>query len=113
MDAKTKRAMTRSPLAVARTALHVASQALPLYSSKFSRRDFTQSQLLAILVLQQFVRTDYRTIVQYLDDWSDVRQALGLTKVPHYSTLAYAAKRLLKKGSLSACWPPSLPRPKA
>jgi len=36
--------MTRSPLALARTALQVASTALPPYSSKFSKKDFTQAQ---------------------------------------------------------------------
>ena len=37
-----------------------------LYSSRFSRRDFTQHQHFAILVLRQFLRTDYRGIVQVL-----------------------------------------------
>ena len=100
--------MTRSPLTVARTALEVATEVLPPYSSKFSKKAFTQPQLLAILILQQFLKTDYRTMVQYLREWSDLRQVLGLRTVPHYSTLAYAARRLLKKGLLSTCWLPSL-----
>lgn len=47
-------------------------------------------------------------MVQYLREWSALRQVRGLRTVPHYSTLAYAARRLLKKGLLSTCWPPSL-----
>jgi hypothetical protein len=36
-----------------------------------------------------------------LTDFAELRQDLGLTVAPHYSTLCYAAKRLLKKGSSS------------
>jgi hypothetical protein len=99
----TQRSMTRSPVALARMALRVARDALPAYSSKFSKRSFTQHQLLAILVLRQFFRTDYRGIVALLDDFSELRRELSLTKVPHYSTLCYAEQRLLKKGLSIVC----------
>lgn len=79
-------------------ALRVARDALPAYSSRFSKHDFTQHQLFAILVLKQFLKTDYRGVVQFLADWSDLRRLLGLKKLPHYSTLKYAHDRLLKKG---------------
>jgi hypothetical protein len=91
--------MTKSPRAVAREALGVARDALPAYSSKFSRRDFTQHQLFALAVLKTFLKTDYRGLTQMLLDFSDLRDDLGLDKVPHYSTLCKADKRLLKKGS--------------
>lgn len=97
------RRMTQSPLALARVSLKVASKAVPRYSSKFSRKDFTQPQLFAILVLMKFEKTDYRGIAAKLADWSDLRRALKLSKVPHYSTLCYAHQRLLKKGALNAC----------
>jgi hypothetical protein len=103
--------MTRSPVALARMALRVARDALPAYSSKCSRRDFTQHQLFAILVLKQFLKTDYRGIVQVLADWSDLRRLLGLTKLPHYSTLKYAHDRLLKKGLFSGWSRPFSVRP--
>ena len=90
--------MTKSPVALAREALKVGQSGLPSYSSRFSRRDFTQPQLFAILALRQFFKTDYRGVVQLLADLSDLRKALGLKKVPHYSTLCYAEKRLLKGG---------------
>jgi hypothetical protein len=99
----TQRSMTRSPVALARMALRVARDALPAYSSKFSKRSFTQHQLLAILVLRQFFRTDYRGIVALLDDFSELRRELNLTKAPHYSTLCYAERRLLKKGLSIDC----------
>ena len=104
--------MTKSPRAVAREALRLAQEALPTYSSKFSRQDYTQHQLFALLALKTFFKTDYRGLVQLLDDFAELRQDLGLDAVPHYSTLCYAAKRLLKKGrsSCSSSRPPRAPR---
>jgi len=104
--------MTKSPRAVAREALRLAQEALPAYSSKFSRQDFTQHQLFALLALKTFLKTDYRGLTQMLKDFSELRRDLGLDKVPHYSTLCYAERRLLKKGrsSCSSSRPPRAPR---
>jgi hypothetical protein len=90
--------MTKSPRRVAREALAVARQALPPYSCPTSRHDFTQAQLFAILALKTFLKTDYRGVVAFLEDFPELRRDLGLAKVPHYSTLCYAEGRLLKKG---------------
>ena len=97
--------------AVARQALGLARESLPAYSSKFSRQDFTQHQLFALLALKTFFKTDYRGLAQLLIDFAELRDELGLDKVPHYSTLCYAAKRLLKKGrsSCSSSRPPRAP----
>ena len=89
-------------MALARMALRVARDALPAYSSRFSRKDYTQHQLFAMLVLKQFFRIDYRGLIELLNDWSDLRRVLQLKRPPHYSTLCYAEQRLLKKG-LSIC----------
>jgi hypothetical protein len=99
-----RRSMTRSPVALAKIALRVARDALPAYSTKYSRQDFTQHQLLAILTLRLFFKTDYRGITAILQDLPDLCRVLKLTKVPHYSTLCYASQRLLKKGLLIHCW---------
>src|SRR5262245_29751058 len=108
----TTRTMTKSPRAVAREALRLAQEALPAYSSKFSRQDFTQHQLFACLALKTFFKTDYRGVVQLLVDFVELREDLGLDKVPHYATLCYAAGRLLNKGrsSPSSSRPPCAPR---
>jgi hypothetical protein len=90
---------------LAREALAVGRAALPPYSSRFSRRDFTQPQLFALLALKQFLKTDYRGLVALLAEWTELRRALALRKVPHYSTLCYAERRLLtgaEKGGPSA-----------
>lgn len=97
----TKRLMTKSPLRLAETALATAQQTLPPYSGKFSRKDYTQHQLFALLVLREFLKQDYRGLEQLLAEWSELRQTLGLTKIPDHSTLQKAAARLLeKKGSM-------------
>ena len=102
---KTQRSMTRSPKALAGMAIRVARRALSPYSSRFSRKDFTQHQLFAIVVLKQFFRTDYRGIVAIVEDMPDLQHLLGLTKVPHFTTLQKAHDRLLKKGLLNGSSP--------
>lgn len=97
------RTMTKSPLALAREALVVAQDALAPYSSPRSRHDFTQAQLFSILVLREFFRTDYRGIVELLEDFSDLRIALRLKKVLHFTTLHKAQQRLEKRGLSSLC----------
>ena len=91
----TMRRMTKSAVALAHEALAVGERALPRYASRYSRHDYTQAQLFALLVLKQFLRTDYRGVVALVAEWTDVRRALRLRKVPHYSTLCYAERRLL------------------
>jgi hypothetical protein len=93
------RAATKSPLAFTRAALDVARAAVAAYSSKFSRKDFTQHQLVALLAVTLFLRTDYRGLVAQVAEWSDLRDALGLTKVPHFTTVQKAHARLKKKTS--------------
>lgn len=97
------RSLSKSPTALCRQALGVAQEALPLYSSRYSRRDYTQHQLFAILVLRHFFKTDYRGVCQLLSDLPELRNVLGIEKTPHYSTLCYAEKRLLKKGLWTRC----------
>jgi hypothetical protein len=93
--------MTKSPRAVAQEALRLAQDTLPPYSANTSRKDFTQHQHFAILALKVFLKTDYRGVVAFLNDFAELRDDLGLTKVPHYSTLSYAEARLLKGGPSS------------
>ena len=99
------RSMTKSTFRVARGALAAGEAALPPYGSRYWRRDYTQPQLFALLTLRQFLRTDYRGVAALAAEWRELREALGLTKVPHYSTLAHAARRLLagaEKGARSS-----------
>jgi len=85
----------KSPLGVAREALVVGSAAFPEYSHRYSPKVYTQPQLFACLVLKTFFNTDYRGICRMLEDLTDLPALLGLAKVPHFSTLHKASKRLL------------------
>ncbi len=93
------RSRTRSTLRFAREALACARAAVPGFASKFSKRRFSQHQLLAILALRKFLGLDYRSMEQMLAEWSDLREVLGLGAVPDYSTLCLASKRLLQESS--------------
>jgi hypothetical protein len=95
---QTTRPMSKSPVAVARLAFRIGRAALPAYSSEYSPRIYTLPQLFACLVMRQFFRTDYRGIVELLSDFSELRAAVGLEHVPHFSTLCYAQQRLLQMG---------------
>jgi hypothetical protein len=98
---KTPTPMTKSPRAVAQAALRLAQESLPPYSAVTSRKDFTQHQLFAVLALKTFLKVDYRGVVAFLKDFTDLRDDLSLKKVPHYSTVCKAEGRLLKGGSSS------------
>ena len=81
------RAMSKSAVRVAREALAVGRMALPPYASRYSQHTYTQPQLFALLALKQFPKTDYHGLVALLAEWSELRRALGLARVPHYSCL--------------------------
>jgi hypothetical protein len=86
---------SKSPRAVLLAALATAKRALPLYSHRNSPKKFTQHQLFACLVLKSFLKTDYRGVVAHLADCPSLTEALALARVPHYTTLQKAARRLL------------------
>jgi hypothetical protein len=100
--------MTKSALAVAREALEVARKSFPAYSHSRSRKDYTQHQLFALLAVRQFFDLDYRGIEQLARDWSDLRSALHLQRVPDHTTLQRAAERLLEKRGPTPSSPPRL-----
>lgn len=89
-------------------ALQAGTQTLKAYSCPKSPHKFTQPQLFAMLVLKQFFKLDYRGTVEWVRNWSELRNALELRRVPHYSTLCYPEERLLKKGLPFDCWMPPL-----
>lgn len=96
------RSLTKSTLAFARAALETGRRSLPSYSHPHSPHKYTRPQLFAVLSLRDFLSTDYRGITAILAEWSDLRAVLALADVPHYSTLCYAEKDLLKKTPLHA-----------
>ncbi len=63
-------------------------QCVPLYSSRFSRKDFTLWQHIALLALMQRIRKSYR---EYANDFLTVAtrlvRALGLSRIPHFTCI--------------------------
>src|SRR5450432_4152607 len=89
---------SKSPRDVAIVALAAGKDAFSDYSHIYSPHKFTQPQLFACLVLKEFEKKDYRGIRQLLLDCSDLRDAIGLKHVPHWTTLQKASRRLLALG---------------
>lgn len=85
---------------VALAAMKVGQRSLPKYAHRFAPKTFTQAQLFTCLVLKQFFTTDYRGIVEYLRDMPELCKAMQLTRIPHYTTLQKASRRLLHFNSV-------------
>ena len=86
---------SKSPRKVLRVAYHVGTQTLRNYPHRFSPKKFTQPQLFACLVLKEFLRLDYRKLESLLRDCPGLCDAIGMSHVPHFTTVQKAAKRLL------------------
>ena len=66
MSMPTRRKMTKSAVALAKTALEAAERAIPRYAHPCSPHKFTQRQIFAILVLWEFPKLDYRGVIERL-----------------------------------------------
>src|SRR5271156_1157728 len=81
-------------LPFARIALQVSKAVLPRYRSRFSKRQFTQPQLLAVLCLMRYEDWTFREAEVRLGQDRELRQTLGLASVPDFTTLYRFLKRL-------------------
>ena len=81
-------------LPFARVALQVATTVLPPYRSRFSKHQFTQPQLLAMLCLMRYEDWTYRETEVRLAEHGELRRVLGLWSVPDYTTLYRFLQRL-------------------
>ena len=66
---------------------------VPLYSSKYSRKDYTIHQHLMSFCVKELEEHSYRDHTDLLEEFSELREALKLDKVPHYTTLNKFLKR--------------------
>ena len=81
-------------LPFAHIALQVCRAVLPRYRSRFSKHQFTQPQLLAILCLMRYEDWTFREAEVRLGEHRELRQALGLVSVPDFTTLYRFLQRL-------------------
>jgi len=67
---------------------------IPLYSSKFSKKTYTQHQLLTLLLLKEYLAEDYRDIVELTEIMDTVRKKIDLKEVPHFTTIQKFCHRI-------------------
>jgi hypothetical protein len=81
-------------LPFARVAVDVASAVLPAYRTRFSKHQFTQPQLLAILCLMRYEDWTFREAEVRLREHTELRAVLRLSSVPDYTTVYRFLRRL-------------------
>lgn len=75
----------------------LARNAVPEYSSKFSKKTFTQNQHVAILCIKVKLRQKLRETEEMLLNMPAICEAIGLRSVPDFSTMCKAMQRLKLK----------------
>jgi hypothetical protein len=90
-----KRGKANTLIRVTELAMALGRKHLADYGAVRSRKDFTQRQLMACLILRAYLKTTYRGLVEILETSQKLRETLGMEeKLPHYSTLAkFSARR--------------------
>ena len=73
--------------------MRIARKYVAPYSHRNSPKKFTQEQLITCLILRAYLNKTYRDIVDLLEVTDELRKRMGLTQVPHYSTLKKFADR--------------------
>lgn len=102
MASTTRHPKSNPLLALVEIALVVSRRHFARYSHPKSKHTFTQPQLMACLVLKAHLRQTYRGVVDLLAAAAELREALGLPKVPRHTTLAAFEKRALTPELLDA-----------
>lgn len=99
---KTKRpegtgSVDASPDVVVRNSYLAASRVLPRTWGKHSRDDFSPAQFHALLCLRALLCCGYRALERHIRSYFlSIRDWIGITHVPHHTTLKRASRRLRK-----------------
>jgi len=80
-------------LDVARLGMKFSGRYMQPYSHAKSPHKFTQSQLMTCLILRAYLKATYRGTIEVLETSDELKKCLGLSQLPHYSTLKYFADR--------------------
>jgi len=67
---------------------------IPLFSSKFSRKTYTQHQLLILLLLKEYLSEDYRDTIELTEIMDSLREKIHLDEVPHFTTIQKFCQRI-------------------
>lgn len=87
---------TKSPKKVLQLAHKVGAEVFELYSHESSPHTYTQPQLFACLVLKTYMGLDYRRFHGLLEDFPEIVESIGMTRVPHFTTFQKASERLIR-----------------
>jgi hypothetical protein len=66
---------------------------VPLYSSKFSKKTYTQHQLLILLLLKEYLTEDFRDIIELTEIMDPIREKIHLDETPHFTTIQKFCQR--------------------
>lgn len=69
---------------------------VPLFLSKFSKRDFTIHQHLIILAVKELEKETYRGLIDRLENSKAVDELPGLKRIPHFTTPQKFLRRIPK-----------------
>lgn len=78
-------------------AQRLAQKVVPAYSSKFSKKTFTQDQHVALLCIKVKIRQKLRKTEEMITNMPYLCEALGLNHAPDFTTICKAMKRLRNK----------------
>ena len=67
---------------------------IPPFSSKFSRKTYTQYQLLILLLFKEYLSEDYRDPVELTEIMDSLREKIHLDEVPHFTTIHKFCQRI-------------------
>ena len=72
----------------------VNSTHLQPYSCKFSKKIYTQNQLLVLILFKDYRNQHYREFIEDVGDIKRVREILDLSQAPHFTTLQKFLRRI-------------------
>jgi hypothetical protein len=67
---------------------------IPEYRTKYSKHEYSQHQLLTLIIFKEYLGMRYRQFKDILELIGDIKPVLGISKIPHYSTLCKFSHRL-------------------
>jgi len=82
-----KRSASRNIRFIQTASSVVKSTHLKLYSCKYSKKIYTQHQLLILVLFKDFRNQHYREFIDDVGDMEGVKEILDLSEVPHFTTL--------------------------
>lgn len=73
-----------------KAASKIANDLVEKFSSKYSRQDYTQPQLVVANCLREWMGTTYREIVDWLEEMPRICRIMDLDDIPHFTTIQKA-----------------------